>query len=477
MPVDYKYKPDKHKFRVNIKTIDEFHKEYLDKFKKDREMIPEKKLKLKSLEKELRKLEKETNGKPINLDMEILKKRNTLKKSIKTIKDDIENINNCNAEMDYYSRTGDVLYDYYDLVNGILYAKNFDEPLEVTATNTNAEKPKPTEKTHEKNSSKIEISDELLAITNLNKTRKMKRPVRKRNKKTEITETKSVMSYLLGSDDEKEDEQEKNNSLYSVQNRATLQNEYLLMVDDEYPCSKKHSNHIYKCKRCNLEKMVIHAEAIVSCPKCGESDEIFIESDIPSQRETFTEKPKYPYKRIGHCIEKLNQFLCKGNANVPAEVFTTLDEEIEKHGMVREDVTIRFLEKMLKKHRLSDYYENIMFIYSRITNKPPQSISREEYELVLEMFKEAEEIYEKRFKPRNRDNFLKYTFVLNKIFLLIGRKDIAPHFKLLKNPVKMKEQENIWKNMCNALGWNKQKIRKQMRAFAKRNMPPDANNA
>src|SRR5438132_11060239 len=134
------------------------------------------------------------------------------------------------------------------------------------------------------------------------------------------------------------------------------------MMDKEYACSKKHLNHSYRCKKCNLEKIVIHNEAIIACPKCGESDDIFIESDIPSQRETFTEKPKYPYKRIGHCIEKLNQFLCKGNANIPPEVFNTLEEEIKKHSMVKETVTINFLEKMLKKHRLSDYYENIMFI-------------------------------------------------------------------------------------------------------------------
>src|SRR2546427_1369364 len=101
MPVDYKYKPDKHKFRVNLKTIDELHKEHLDKFKKNRESIPEKKKRLKKLEKELRDLEEKNDGKPINLDIEALKKRNSLKKSINVIKNEIENVDNCNDEMDY----------------------------------------------------------------------------------------------------------------------------------------------------------------------------------------------------------------------------------------------------------------------------------------------------------------------------------------------------------------------------------------
>jgi len=59
----------------------------------------------------------------------------------------------------------------------------------------------------------------------------------------------------------------------------------------------------------------------------------------------------------------------------------------------------------------------------------------------------------KKYKPKNRNNFLKYTFVLNKIFLTIGLSDIADYFKLLKSPIKMKEQERIWKQICLDLSW------------------------
>lgn len=490
MSVDYKYKPGKHKFRVNLQTIDELHKEHLDKFKKNRDSIPEKQKKLKSLEKELQELERKTDGKPINLDSDTLKKRNTLKNTIKELKFDIENITNCNGEMDYYSKTGEVVYDYYDITNGVLYGKNYDEPdndrKQKSTSQTRTQGPggyqvyqpggqqhlqgeiqEPKDSQGLLKKAKIEISDELLAITNLNKTRKLKRPVKKRNKRVDNIETKNIMSYLLGSDDEKEEEDKKS----SLMCKATLQNEYLMMVDKEYACTKKASNFINRCKECNVDMIVIHSDSILACPKCGSYLEIIIESEIPSQRETFTEKPKYPYKRIGHCIEKLNQFLCKGTANIPPHVITILEEEIKKNNIADEDVTVRFLEKMLKKHRMSDYYENIMYIYNKITKTTPQSITREEYEVVLGMFKEAEEIYEKKYKPKTRNNFLKYTFVLNKIFLLIGRGDIADHFKLLKNPIKMKEQENIWKNMCTALGWDTLKFKLQIQQKLNTNMP------
>jgi hypothetical protein len=256
---------------------------------------------------------------------------------------------------------------------------------------------------------------------------------------------------LLGVENEDEDDNEDNTKC-----KASLQNEYLMMMDKEYACSKSKPNLSKKCKNCGKDEQIVYNESILSCPECGECDSVFIESDVPSQREAFTEKPKYPYKKLGHCIEKLNQFLCKGTVNVPHEVMTTMEEEIKKHGMVKEDVTIKFLEKMLKKHRLSEQYENVMYIYTKITGEQPFTITRDEYNLVLKMFSEAEDVYDKYFKPISRTNFLKYTFVLNKIFLTIGRKDIADHFKLLKSPTKMKEQENIWRKICKELGWKYQ---------------------
>jgi len=297
--------------------------------------------------------------------------------------------------------------------------------------------------------SKIVISDELLEITNLNRKRKLKKPVRKRNKKIDLTPTKGIMSMLLGEEGNVIETDNNNNTC-----KASLQNQYLLIMDKEYACAKSKTSMAKRCKKCNVDYRIFYNEAIMACPICGDADDVFIESDTPSQRETFAEKPKYPYKKIGHCIEKLNQFLCKGNTNVPPEIFATLEEEIEKNNLTREKITIRFLENMLKKHKLSDYYENIMYIYSKITKTQPQHITREEYELVLKMFKEAEEVFEKKYKPPNRNNFLKYTFVLNKIFLTIKRPDIAQHFKLLKSSEKLKQQERIWQKICSDLGWN-----------------------
>lgn len=468
MSTDYKQKPDKHKYRVTLKTIDEIHKEKLDDFKKKHETLPEKKMKLRAFENELADIELDMKGQPVGLDFDIIKRRNSLRVIIRNLQKEISNIENYNFEMEYWSRTSDVLSDYYNLTNGLLYGKNYDsndETNETINTNNNTNNTVNNTKINTKNiadnisntnntnnpsttnKSKIEVSDELLAITNMGKKRKIKKPVRKRNKKFDVTPTQNIMSLLLGGKEKEEEEVD------GTTCRATLQNQYLLIMDKEYACSKSKTMLVRKCKNCKTDKVIIYNESIMSCPICGESDDIFIESEMPSQRETYAEKPKYPYKKLAHCTEKINQFLCKGTANIPQEVFTVLEVEITKHNMDKKTVTIKFLETMLKKHRLSDYYENIMFIYSKITGKKPQHISRAEYDLVLRMFKEAEEVYETKYKPANRNNFLKYTFVLNKIFHIIGRPDIAQHFKLLKSPDKLKIQERIWGNICKDMNW------------------------
>ncbi|AYV77437.1 MAG: hypothetical protein Dasosvirus2_33 [Dasosvirus sp.] len=451
MSVEYKYKPEKHKFLTNTKTIDEVHNEHVNNFRQDHDLLPKKKKSLKDLEKELRK--QNTCNASNNMNTENLKKRISLRNSIQKLKKEIDDIENFDKEMNYYGKTYDVVYDYYDLTNGMLYNNKFNnQSNNKSDTQNNFELDKYQEEPDEKNfqeTARISISKELLEITNGNKKRKLKRTVRKRTKNEEIITDKTVMSYFLNPNDLKAEEDEK-------KNRASLQNEYLLMIDKEYACTKSKINPIRKCKKCNVDMIVVHNEAIMTCPnpKCGEFEYIVIESELPSHNETFNEKPKYPYKRVGHCIEKLNQFLCKGTANIPQEVFNVLEEEIKKHSFNKNTITINFLEKMLKKHKLSDYYENIMYIYSRITGTPPQTITRDEYELILGMFIEASDIYEKKYKPKDRHNFLKYTFVLHKIFLILKKPHHAKHFKLLKSPTKLKQQERIWKLICMDKDWD-----------------------
>lgn len=436
MSVEYRYKPEKHKFKENIMSIDELHRTHLSKFKKDKSDIPKKKKELQKTKDELQELQNNKNLGPDNLNINYIKNINKLKSNISKLESEINNTINHNDELEYYCKTGNVIYDYYNLTNGELYDKfneKYDSDITMPTTDTQ---------------SKIHISNELTQLSNANRKRKIKKPIKRRNNKQDIKPQKNIMSYLL-KNDVKEDPVTRNNNVC----KASLQNEYLLIIDKDYACTKSKSNPIQRCMNCDIDKFIIFTESISVCQNCGDTEYIIIETDTPSYNGVFNEKPKYPYRRIGHCIEKLNQFLCKGNINIPTEVFTILEMEINKHGLTKNMITIQFLERMLKKHNKSNYYEYIMYIYNKLTNTPPKVLTQVEYELILKMFMESDEVYENKYKPKNRNNFLKYTFVLHKIFMTIGKPNYAKYFKILKSETKLKEQEKIWKKICLDLGW------------------------
>ena len=68
------------------------------------------------------------------------------------------------------------------------------------------------------------------------------------------------------------------------------------------------------------------------------------------------------------------------------------------------------------------------------------------------MFKEMQEPFA-LYCPKTRKNFLNYSFTLHKCFQLLDLDDFLPCFPLLKSNEKLKEQDYLWKKICNYLGW------------------------
>jgi hypothetical protein len=68
------------------------------------------------------------------------------------------------------------------------------------------------------------------------------------------------------------------------------------------------------------------------------------------------------------------------------------------------------------------------------------------------MFKKIQEPFEKCC-PKERKNFLSYSYVLYKFCELVGRDEFLPCFPLLKSKEKLKQQDMIWKGICEILQW------------------------
>ena len=68
------------------------------------------------------------------------------------------------------------------------------------------------------------------------------------------------------------------------------------------------------------------------------------------------------------------------------------------------------------------------------------------------MFKEIQVPFYK-FCPKNRKNFLSYSYVLHKFVQLLGLDEFKECFILLKSREKLHQQDQIWKQICNHLNW------------------------
>ena len=109
----FKYKPDKVKYLNIVKTLDETHQKIASEFQENRICLPDKKLKLKELKKQLENLSKNTE----DFTTDIIRKKSNLKEDIKNLEKEIERIKTGTDEIEYYTRTGDILMDYYNLLD------------------------------------------------------------------------------------------------------------------------------------------------------------------------------------------------------------------------------------------------------------------------------------------------------------------------------------------------------------------------
>ena len=83
-------------------------------------------------------------------------------------------------------------------------------------------------------------------------------------------------------------------------------------------------------------------------------------------------------------------------------------------------ITYIKIKEFLKKLRLNKYYEHIPNIIHKITGNNQLIIDAELEKKLLELFNEIQTPFEKHC-PKNRKNFLSYSYTLYKIFSIIKK--------------------------------------------------------
>ena len=110
------------------------------------------------------------------------------------------------------------------------------------------------------------------------------------------------------------------------------------------------------------------------------------------------------------------------------------------------------IRNILKKNKINKYYEHIPYILNRITGKSSPQLTPELEDKLREMFRQIQGPFLKH-SPKNRKNFLSYSYVLHKFLEILGEDKYIMYFPLLKSRQKLHQQEQIWEKICEDLNW------------------------
>jgi len=240
----------------------------------------------------------------------------------------------------------------------------------------------------------------------------------------------------------------------------------------------KNNNSIWNPK--NIKQSVKKTKTIklCDCPKGGDD---FIENNqlvcgvcgtvyntSCSENITFHDysrvnfNQKYHYEKILHFRDTINQYQGKQNKNIPEEVYKSLEDMLEKHGLVNvnetdklkryERVTKEHIRMFLAENKHVNFYEDKELIFSKITGKPKPDISKYEKQL-YEDFDKLAKIFVTLDNVK-RKNFLNNHYVLRQLLLRQGVKVKENELNTLKTASRIREHDEIYQRCCEKLGWN-----------------------
>ena len=206
------------------------------------------------------------------------------------------------------------------------------------------------------------------------------------------------------------------------------------------------------CTFCNKGEMIaVDYEGVMICNVCFNSVKYLVENEKPSYKEPPKEVCFYAYKRINHFREILAQFQAKETTQIPDEVIDNIIQQIKKERIGLTQLTNKRTKEILKKLGYNKYYEHIPFIKDKLGIKPP-IMSSDLETLLCNLFMDIQAPYAK-FCPDDRVNFLNYYYTVYKLCELLNQTQFLPYFPMLKDREKRIEQDEIWKNICEELGW------------------------
>jgi hypothetical protein len=236
-----------------------------------------------------------------------------------------------------------------------------------------------------------------------------------------------------------------------VEDRASLFDMYMQCISS----SKATSTAQDECPHCGSDHRTLQPQdGYVYCNTCNTIEYVLVDHEKPAYKDPPKEVMHFAYKRVNHLNECLNQVQGKETTDIPEEVYDRILLEVKKqkiNNMAK--LTSKSIKEILKKLRLSKYYEHKAHIINRLNGVPMPQLPPYLEDRVRQMFCQIQAPFLKH-APKHRKNFLSYYYCLNKMMQLLEEDQYLDYFPLLKSREKLHQQDVIWQKMCADLGWD-----------------------
>lgn len=362
-----------------------------------------------------------------------------LRENIIDIKNKIKNLENNYDEIEYYKNTSYILFQYYDTVdkqshinnslvgNSNIIKSSANLPIKQSRTYKGEGKKK-------KNNISHNVINVLDALNNVNNDNT--------NSFYNINEDTATNSNNTDNADNTDNNADK----------STLVDKYMSIINKKYVRTVEDEN-IEICKECNSQMICLQHDAIMICNTCGYQELLLVEQNRPILKQNTKDTSHFCYKRINHFREWCNQVQGKESTDIPDEIFEKILAEIKKEKIIDlKTITYTKMRDILKRLRINKYYEHINYIINRINGIPTPQFSPELEEKLCNMFRSIQAPFLKHC-PKDRKNFLSYSYVLYKFFQILKLDEYLKYFPLLKSREKLYVQDQIWKKICIELNY------------------------
>ena len=355
------------------------------------------------------------------------------------------------SEVEYYKNTSYILFQYYDTVEKQSNISNTHPSISngicISSSELLSRQPKIYKNDSKKKRSSVSATtiNVLDALNNLNIDNNLisdnKQNYSNVNNVSNINDINNTPTY------------EYSNSVKdNVIDKSSLVDKYMSIINKKYVRNVEEED-IEICKNCKNQMTCLQHDAIIICDICGYQELLLVEQNRPILKQNTKDTSHFSYKRINHFREWCNQVQGKESTDIPDEIFEKILTEIKKEKIAdTKTITYNKMRDILKRLRINKYYEHINYIINRINGIPTPQFSQELEDKLCNMFRNIQAPFLKHC-PKDRKNFLSYSYVLYKFFQILGLHEYLKYFPLLKSREKLYVQDQIWKKICLELNY------------------------